>query len=87
MLMSVGAVFPVNIIFPQALLVVKHSQGRSAAIILSARLIFTSSTLSVVSYFYDGTLFPIGLAVAMLILVSMFIIALLLKKGAIVLSS
>ena len=87
MLMSIGAVFPVNIIFPQALLVVKNAQGRSAATLLSARLICTSLTLGVVSYFYDGTLFSMGLAVAMLILLSMLIIALLLKKGAIVLLS
>src|SRR5690606_12345689 len=62
MILSVGVVFPVNILYPMSLEVVKNSKSRAAAILNASRLIMTAITLEVVSLFYNGHFFPIGIA-------------------------
>lgn len=84
--MSIAAAVPVAILFPQALAVLEHSGGRASALMLASRLILTALTLIVVSYFYNGTFFPIGLAMVIFQFVAMFCVWKLLAEKWIVLS-
>ncbi len=61
LLLAMGAVFPINILYPLALEAVPNAKGRITAIILSSRLILTALCLQVVGFFYAGVFFHIGI--------------------------
>lgn len=84
-IMGIGTLFPVNIMFPQAINIIEHASGKASAFIMSTRLILTAVTLAVVSYFYQGDFFPIGLSVVLFLVVSLICIAILLRKKWLVL--
>lgn len=85
MLMGAGAVFPMNILFPLALTVVPDAKGRATAFFMAARLVLTAVMLELVSYFYVGTFFPIGLTMIIFLSISMLCIVQLLSKKWVVL--
>lgn len=61
-LLSCGAAYPYNILWPLALTVQPDAKGRIAAIIIAARLLLVSIGLQITSYFYQGTFFALGVA-------------------------
>lgn len=69
---SSGIVFPINILYPMSLESVPDAKGRIAAVIQAGRLLLTSASLQVVSYFYMGTFFSIGLAMCLIFMVAFF---------------
>lgn len=83
--MAAGAVFPINILFPQSLTVIENSKGRTAALMLAARLILTAVTLVIVGYFYTGDFLALGLAMVILLILSVFCIVILISKRWVVL--
>ena len=78
--LSIGVVFPVNMLYPRALAVHGEDRGKGMAILLAARLILSSLGLQVVSFFYQGTLWPIALATTFGALISAVAIVILLRK-------
>jgi DHA1 family bicyclomycin/chloramphenicol resistance-like MFS transporter len=61
LILSVGAIFPVNILYPHALEIESDSKGRVAALMQALRLILTAFFIQLVSFYYDGRFLPIGL--------------------------
>jgi len=78
-----GLVFPVNILYPASLEVVKDTRGRMAAIIGSARLLMSALGLGIVSYFYDQTLLTLALVLALCFGAALYIIIRLAVQKAI----
>jgi len=62
LILSVGAIFPVNILYPYALEVIDNSKGRAAALVQAFRLMITAFFIQLVSFYYQGHFLPIGLA-------------------------
>lgn len=79
MLFSGSVVLPFNILYVEALGIIKNSKGKVSALILSSRLILSSVGLSLTSYYYGGTFFPIGLWIFLSIILAVFIIIAKLK--------
>jgi DHA1 family bicyclomycin/chloramphenicol resistance-like MFS transporter len=84
LLFALGAVFPINIMYPLALDIVKDSKARSAALIWSVRLVVTAILLEGVSYFYTGSFTPVGITIAAAILIAFVITQRLLKKKSLI---
>lgn len=84
-LYSIGAVFPVNILYPLSLEVVENSKGRTAALLQALRLISTAAVLQWVSYIYTGVFAPIGITIFICSLLSLSIIFFVLQKRWLVL--
>ncbi len=57
---SIGAVFPINILYPRMLEAVPNAKGRLSAIAMSSRLLTTALSIQIASYFYDGSFAVIG---------------------------
>jgi DHA1 family bicyclomycin/chloramphenicol resistance-like MFS transporter len=66
--LSVGVLFPINILYPLALEAVPGAKARIAALITSGRLIGTACGIQVVTYFYDGTFRILGIGMAVMVL-------------------
>lgn len=81
MFLAIGAIFPINILYPHSLHVIEGAKGRVSALIMAIRLILVSVALSIVGAAYDNTFFPIGLTVSLFTLLSvLFLYKLLVKK-------
>lgn len=80
MIFAAAAVFPINILYPYSLEVLENTKGRTAALILSIRLIITAALLQTVSYFYQGNFFHLGIAMVILMTVSFICIYFLITK-------
>ena len=76
---GIGVVFPINILWPLALDTVPDAKGRMAAIMVGGRLIITSISLQIVSYFYNGVFFHIGLAMILSLILSLLVCCKLFK--------
>jgi len=81
---SAAVVFPVQILFPMILQVKPSSKSRASALIVSARLLFSAIFLELVSYFYTGSFFLLGLLIATFAAFSVFLIMCALHKKWIV---
>jgi len=84
---SIAVLFPLNILFPLAVGIIPNAKGRSTAIILSTRLMFTAAALQIVGYFYHGTLFPISLTMAICLIAFLLLMWLLMRKKWVILHS
>jgi DHA1 family bicyclomycin/chloramphenicol resistance-like MFS transporter len=73
-ILAAAVVFPFNILYPMSLNMVENTKARTAALINSARLLFTAIALEGVSYFYVGKFLPIGLSIFITTFVSMLCI-------------
>ncbi|MCX7338417.1 MAG: multidrug effflux MFS transporter [Alphaproteobacteria bacterium] len=58
---SLGVVFPFNILFPAALEAVPDSKGKMAALMNAIRLIICAIALEFIGYIYTGAFYPIAL--------------------------
>lgn len=71
MLQSIGAVFPINYLWPLMLdSVAASAKGRLTAVAVSSRLIVTAFSIQLASFFYDGTLRSLGLVMGFFMLLS-----------------
>lgn len=71
LILSCGVVFPLNILWPLCLGSVANAKGRIAAVLLCSRLILTSLSIQLVSYFYNGTFFEVGIAMILMLILSL----------------
>lgn len=72
-LLSVGAVFPQNILKPFALQAVPNSKGKIEALLSSSRLLFTTIGSQTANFFYQGTYLPIGLTLITIVTLALFL--------------
>ena len=70
LVLAIGVVPPINILWVLCLEAVENAKGRIAALIIAIRLIVTSIGLQVVSYFYDGTFFYLGLSMCLFLILA-----------------
>jgi len=77
---SVGAVFPINILYPALLEILPHTKGRAAGLGQSTLLLLTAFLLELTSYYYQGQFMPIGLVMSITVLVSLILIQKIIKK-------
>ncbi|MFI4937885.1 MAG: MFS transporter [Candidatus Berkiellales bacterium] len=82
---SLGAAFPINILYPRLLQAIPHTQGRSAALGQSIMLLLIAILIQGVSYIYVGHFKPIGLVMSFTILFALIIISLMIKNKSILL--
>lgn len=78
---SIAVLFPITILFPLVVEIIPNAKGRSTALVLSVRLMLTAVVLQTVSYFYQGTIFPIGLAMVLCYLLFFSAVVLLYKNN------
>lgn len=64
---------PVQILFPKSLYVVPNSKARASALVNSTRLALTAIVLEVVSYYYTGNFFLLGMTITVLMMISLLI--------------
>lgn len=82
LLLSIGVIFPINILYPLALEVLGGSaKARAAAAIVFTRLLLTAFFIEFVSYFYKGTFLPIGVTMAVILGCGLFYIYKIQKKN------
>ncbi len=74
LIFAVGAVFPINILYPYSLDLIPGGKGRIAALHQSSRLILTALLLEMTSYFYQGNFMAIGLGMIIPLALSLWTI-------------
>lgn len=80
MMMFAGAIiFPINILYPLSLEVLEETKSRTAALINGTRLLLTAFFLELISYFYVGDFFPIGIAIFGTTLIALLFIKILFR--------
>ncbi len=86
LIFSVGAVFPINILYPALLEILPHTKGRSAGLGQSTLLLLTALMLELVSYYYHGKFMPIGFVMSILLVASLKLIQVILRKEWLILN-
>jgi DHA1 family bicyclomycin/chloramphenicol resistance-like MFS transporter len=70
-LQGIAVVLPINVLWPIALNSMPEAKGKMASIVVGGRLIITSIGLQIVSYFYKGVFFHIGVAMIVSLIISL----------------
>lgn len=70
MLESIGIMMPINILWPLMLDCIPGAKGRLAAMVVACRLIVTALSIQMASFFYDGTLTSLGLAMGVFMMLT-----------------
>lgn len=78
---AVAVVFPINILYPASLEIIHDAKSRSAALINSVKLLLTAIMLEIVSYFYGGQFFSLGLSIFILSMLSLLFIKYIFQHG------
>lgn len=86
-LLSIGAVFPIIVLYPPSLEVLPNTKGRSAGLSQAMVLVLTASLLELVGYFYNGQFMPVGLAMFITIFISLMLFQRIMKKKWLVFST
>ncbi|HJD55422.1 MAG TPA: multidrug effflux MFS transporter [Rickettsia endosymbiont of Pyrocoelia pectoralis] len=63
LLLSLGVIYPINILWPLLLEAIPNGKARMTAIFTSARLIITAFGLQLVGFLYNGTFTPLGVTI------------------------
>lgn len=79
-ILSVGIVFPINMIWPVMLETVKNSRAKLSAIFLSLRLLITGLNIQLVGYLYSGSFFYIGIVMISTLSISLICCYKILQK-------
>jgi DHA1 family bicyclomycin/chloramphenicol resistance-like MFS transporter len=74
LIFAIGAVFPINILYPYSLELVPGGKGRIAALHQGSRLLLTACLLEGVGYFYNGNFIAIGIGMLIPTLISLWMI-------------
>jgi MFS transporter, DHA1 family, multidrug resistance protein len=84
MVLSVGLIIPINILWPMSLEAVEGAKGRITAAMLSGRLVLTAVVIQIVSYFYQGSFFHIGIAMCVCLVVGLYFMFKVIKMDRII---
>lgn len=68
---SIGAVFPVNLVYPYMLESYDNAKGKIAAMFTAFRLILTLFFIQTIGYLYQGTFLHLGIAIIIIISIAM----------------
>lgn len=74
LLFAVGAVFPINILYPYSLDIIPGGKARTAALHQSSRLIVTACLLEITGYYYEGNYLSLGIGMLIPLVMSLWII-------------
>jgi DHA1 family bicyclomycin/chloramphenicol resistance-like MFS transporter len=74
LLFSLGAVFPINILYPISLELIDNSKAKTAALLQAMRLMLTAVMLELVSYFYRDNFMSLAVAMFGCLMVSFVLI-------------
>lgn len=74
LLFSLGAVFPMNILYPISLEVIANSKAKAAALTQALRLVITASLLEVVSYFYQDNFMSLSVGMFVCLMGGVYLI-------------
>lgn len=66
LLLSLGVIYPINILWPMLLEAIPDGKARMTAIFTSARLIITAVGLQLVGWLYNGTFAPLGITICVI---------------------
>lgn len=66
LLLSLGVIYPINILWPLLLEAIPDGKARMTAIFTSARLILTAIGLQLVGWLYNGTFAPLGITMCVI---------------------
>ncbi|MCC8369883.1 MAG: MFS transporter [Rickettsia endosymbiont of Stiretrus anchorago] len=66
LLLSLGVIYPVNILWPIMLEAIPDGKARMTAIFTSVRLIITAVGLQLVGWLYNGTFAPLGITICVI---------------------
>lgn len=66
LLLSLGIIYPINILWPMMLEAIPDGKARMTAIFTSARLILTALGLQLVGWLYNGTFAPLGITICVI---------------------
>ncbi|ABV76656.1 MFS transporter [Rickettsia rickettsii str. R] len=64
LLLSLGVIYPINILWPLLLEAIPDGEARMTAIFTVARLILTAFGLQLVGFLYNGTFTPLGITIS-----------------------
>jgi DHA1 family bicyclomycin/chloramphenicol resistance-like MFS transporter len=87
LIFSVGAVFPINILYPALLEVLPNTKGRSAGLGQAILLLLTACLLELAGYFYNGQFTAIGIIMFISMMLSLILIEVILRNKWIAFSS
>lgn len=73
LLSSFGALFPINTLYPLMLESLPEAKGRISAVQVGGRLILAAIAIQVVSYFYDDSFRPVGIAMILMYLTAFLV--------------
>jgi DHA1 family bicyclomycin/chloramphenicol resistance-like MFS transporter len=71
LLVSIGSIFPINILWPIIMGIMPEAKGRITAIVISGRLIVTAICIQIASYFYDHTFKSIAIIMCITIIIAL----------------
>jgi DHA1 family bicyclomycin/chloramphenicol resistance-like MFS transporter len=74
LLFAIGAVFPINILYPYSLDIIPGGKARTAALHQSSRLIVTACLLETTGYFYEGNFLSLGIGMLIPLVTSLWIV-------------
>ena len=77
---SVGALFPINLLYPFMLESIPNAKGRISSVQVGGRLLIAALCIQVVSYFYAGSFKPLGVMMVLLYLLAFFLGVKLFKR-------
>ena len=78
----ISQIIPGNILYPLYLQLRPESKGRLTSLIQGGRLIFSSIGLQIAAFFYDNSFLSVGIILATLILMGVFVMFIVLKHWA-----
>ncbi|MGX6960726.1 MAG: multidrug effflux MFS transporter [Rickettsia endosymbiont of Pentastiridius leporinus] len=79
LLLSLGVIYPINILWPLLLEAIPNGKARMTAIFTSARLIITAFGLQLVGFLYNGTFTPLGVTICVISLLGLLTLPKLFK--------
>lgn len=79
LLLSLGVIYPINILWPLMLEAIPKGKARMTAIFTSARLIITAFGLQLVGFLYNGTFTPLGITICFMSLLGLLTLPKLFK--------
>lgn len=74
MIASAGVVYPINILYPIALIIIKNGKSRAASLINALRLFISSLGLCIVGALHNGTFLYLGLWISIVMTIGLFIL-------------
>jgi MFS transporter, DHA1 family, multidrug resistance protein len=70
---SIGALFPINLLYPFMLESISNAKGRISSVQVGGRLLIAALCIQLVSYFYAGSFRPLGITMVIIYLLALWL--------------